>query len=199
MRNPDPEIRQALFTGRTDGRGPRRWPAAAALALLLALLLAPPAGAGELPFELEIFDEEHVTTELNLPGAMLDMVAGSLREEDAGFAEMISGLEGVWVRVTEFGDDEAMAASARRQVRDAAARLDEAGWSRIVRLREDDEEVYLYLLQRDGRVGGMVALFTESDEAGMIHIDGEFDPAQLGRIGAALDIEGLEGTDLPGF
>lgn len=185
-------------------RSPRRRPCRAPLALaavLLAALTAALAPAAEVlaqrpedtgfPFELPaIFSEENVTVEINIPRFLLGMLAKATEgETEDGFSEVIAGLQEIKVRIAEV--EEGLPDNALDEIRDAAGSLDRQGWYPLMRVREDEESFYIYLWQEGDSVSGVLVLFAEPNEAGLIHIRGTVDPEELGRLGASLDLPGL--------
>ena len=146
---------------------------------------------GYLPFEeLDILGREALSIEINLGGPLLKLVAGATREDEPEFSQLIANLDAVRVRVAPLEDLDL------EQVRAGLARatgwLEERGWQAIVRAREDDEEIYIYLLEQGDEIAGMAILaIEEGDEAAVINIVGKMDLSQLERLGEALDIPQL--------
>jgi hypothetical protein len=144
------------------------------------------------PFKLpEIFSEENVSVEINLPRFLLAMVAKATAGEtgDDDFSKVIAGLQEIKVRIAEV--EEGLPKNALDEIRDAAGSLDRQGWYPLMRVRQEDESFYIYLWQQGDTVNGVVVLFAEPTEAGLIHIRGTVDPEELGRLGATLDLPGL--------
>jgi hypothetical protein len=181
----------------------RLWPV---LILLLLAVLLPPApahaqglrpeappspphgGVAELPFELgSLFAPEDLEVEINLGPWLLRMVAAATREEDDEFSRLLSGLQEIRVRIAK------PEAAARRdlveRLHGAVQNLDRKGWQPVVRVSSAGDESYIYVAEKDGRIGGLVVLFSNSGgQAGLIHIAGELDPADLGRIGQQFNL-----------
>jgi len=62
-----------------------------------------------------------------------------------------------------------------------------------VRVREKDEETYIYIKQAGGQIVGLTVLALDSDqEAALINIVGTLDPAEIGRLGRGLNIPQLQ-------
>lgn len=169
----------------------------AVLAILLALgLVAGPVPAqnpeydDRLPFELtELFDSEDLEIEINLGSFLLGMVASATEKDDAEFSKLLRGLSSIKVRIAspEAVHDRGLV----QRLRQAADRLGGRGWEPVVRIRsgESDEDVYIYVQQGRGQITGLVVMFAGGDgEAGLVHIEGEIDPEELGRLGQKLDL-----------
>jgi len=171
-------------------------PAALALLVVLAAVLPGTARAQSLrpedhgfPFELpRIFSEENTTVEINIPRFLLGMLT-KVTEEDEDFSRVIAGLEEIKVRIAEV--EEGLPKSALDEIRDAAGKLDRLGWYPLARVRDEGDTFYIYLSQSGDSVNGVMVLFADDTEAGLIHIRGTIDPEDIGRLGAKLDLPGL--------
>lgn len=141
--------------------------------------------------ELGIIDADDSSVDINLRGAMLRLVGAAVLNEEPGLAELVSELEAMRVLVASVSDIDAEATAAA--IGRAAARLDERGWQRVVRVRENGEQVHLYVREVEEEVLGMTLLVLETeDEVTLINMAGRIDPAQLMAIGQAFDIPSLE-------
>ncbi|MEM1115805.1 MAG: DUF4252 domain-containing protein [Bacteroidota bacterium] len=133
---------------------------------------------------LDTYFQEEAKVEVNLKGSLLRLLVEASREDEPEFAEMISGLTAVTVRVYPL-------ASAGNDLIPELGRLgdtlEDAGWSTLLRVRGDDEDpgdVWIYVLD-DGEVfNGLTVMATdpEEDDAAFVVIDGQIDPAQIGRL-----------------
>ena len=147
---------------------------------------------GYLPMEeLDLFPRDKLSVEINLAGALLRMVAAATRQEDPEFSAMMSGLKSIKVQVFPLaGIDEG---SIKTRIGRAVRWLEDRGWQSTIRVREHDEETYIYLKETDGKIAGLTLLSVQPrDEAVAINIVGHIDPEQLGRLGRSLDIPELE-------
>lgn len=178
----------------------RMIPLLAIFALGLGLGGAPvtaqsPPPDGGLPLELsEIFASEDLQVEINLGRFLLGMVASATEKEDSEFSELLRGLHSIKVRIAspEAIHDRGLLQRLRR----AADRLDGRGWQPVVRIRsgENQEDVYIYVQEAAGQITGLVVMFAQGNgEAGLVHIEGEIDPEELGRLGQKLDLPLPEG------
>lgn len=203
---------------RTDARRPwrrpsrsRRCPSRASAAVLSVLfgvlvlaaqpsLAASPATdlasvAGYLdPEQLDLYSrEENVKVEVNLQGPLIQFVAEAARGTEPDLADAFSRLRSVVFRLYRVGREEA--AGVRRSTADAASVLERRGWQRVVKVRDEGIETYVFLKTEGNRIVGLTALFFDDEEQfGFINVAGEIDPAQIGRIGRRLDIDVLEET-----
>jgi hypothetical protein len=172
---------------------------AAMLWLSFAVLASAPATAqkleaqpGYVPIqELGIFPREKLTAEINLSGPILRMIAGAARAEDPEFSALISGLQAIQVQVFPLAETDGTA--IRERIGRAVRWLEDRGWAPTVRVREEGEEVYIYLKEAENRIVGMTLMsLTPGDEAAVINIVGRIDPEQLSRLGEELDLPHLD-------
>ncbi len=172
------------------------------LSILLLALAAPgafaqkaaPPATGLLPLdELGLFPEDKLSVEINIEGALLRMVAETVKGEDPDLSSLLSNLRSIRVQVMplEDGNESLVKTSIGRAVR----WLEGQGWKSTVRVREKGQETHIYLKETDGKVMGMTVLAMGEGEAVVINIAGRFDPAEIGRISRGLNID----MDLPGM
>ena len=80
-----------------------------------------------------------------------------------------------------------------KEVEDARPRkLAEHGWTSMVRIRDDDEEIHIYFKDQGGEMVGLTVLSLEEDEAMLINLVGRIDPTGLGSLANSLDLPQLE-------
>jgi len=127
------------------------------------------------------FDTE-ANVEVNVKGALLNMIAEASRFEDPDLAVMLHRLKAIQVRAYELDYDDFGRASGK--LKDFGRVLEGDGWETVVRAREDDEHVEMYLKTNGKRISGLVVLALDLDEgeAVMVNIVGEIDPDEIGRL-----------------
>lgn len=146
---------------------------------------------GYFPIEdLGILPEENITLEINLTGPMIKFIALAADEEEPELSRLVEGLESIRVRGADL--DTARAAGVRSGIRNATQMLTEKGWNSMVRMRDEDEEVYIYFKEQEGEMMGLTVLSLEGDEAMLINLVGKIDPAGLGSLASGLDLPQLE-------
>jgi hypothetical protein len=152
---------------------------------------------GYLPFaELAILPHQDLKVEINLEGALLDMI-GAASGDDPEMAKLMSGLKSIRVQVANLKDGNAAPIHARLE--QTAAWLDQHGWKTIVRSHDKEEEDFIYVRESGGAIVGLTVLtFQPGDEAAVINIVGRLDPAQIGRLGRGLHLPQLEHVPAPG-
>jgi len=169
------------------------------LATLLLVLTAAAGRAqkltdqpGYVPVEqLDLFPRDKLSVEINIEGALMSLIAAGARSEDPEFSSVIAGLKAITVRAVPLKDvDEA---SVRGKIGRTIRWLEDRGWKSTLRVRDEGEEVYIYLKETDGKIAGLTLLtFDPGDEAVVINIVGRIDPEQIGRLSQRLDIQYLD-------
>lgn len=166
-----------------------------ALFILLASLVSPATLLAQLdsdhpgyfPIEdLGILPEESINLEINLPGAMLKFIALATDEEDPDLSRIAENLKSIRVRGADL--DEAGLEAVRSGFQNAAQKLKETGWSSMVRVREEDEEIYIFFKEEEGQMVGLTVLTLEADEAMLINLVGNIDPSDLSGLAEGLDL-----------
>lgn len=133
--------------------------------------------------------EPHV--QIDLGPALLGFVAEAARQSDPGAADMIAGLRGIKVRVYE---RLANAAATQSFVDSTAQTLEQSGWERVVFVQDGDDKVRVHALVEGEQMVGMTFMIVDSSDAVFINIDGQIDPAQLGRVAAAMGFGDVIGS-----
>ena len=131
--------------------------------------------------------------EVNIKGALLNLITeASKAEEDPELTSILSKLKAIEVR--GYPMTPAMFEDIDRRTGLLAKRLEGLGWETVVRVREDDERVNVYLKSDGKTIAGLVVMVldpTEDDGAIFVNIVGDIDPQQIGRIGQKFNIDPL--------
>ena len=146
---------------------------------------------GYFPIEdLGILQEESINLEINLTGPIMKFIALATDEEEPELSRLVEGLESIRVRGADL--DSLGAEAVRSAIRNTTQKLAERGWTSMVRIRDHDEEIYIYFKDQDGEMVGLTVLSLEEDEAMLINLVGKIDPAGLGSLARSLDLPQLE-------
>ncbi len=142
---------------------------------------------------LDIFADEDAKIEVYLKQPMLKLLSEFAKHEDPELFEMFAKLKLVRVQVFEVTRElgEKFEAESSKTVKE----LDKKGWERIVRVREDDERVYVYLkpsADYDFIEGIVVIAIEDFEEAVFVNIVGEINPDDIGRLSGHFGIEELD-------
>ncbi len=133
--------------------------------------------------------------EVNIKGALLNLITeASKAEEDPELTSVLSKLRAIEVRgyrltTSMFGEID-------RRTGELARQLESQGWETVVRLREDEERVNVYVKANGNAIAGLVVMVldpSDDDGAVFVNIVGDIDPEDVGRIGRRLNIDPLSG------
>lgn len=146
---------------------------------------------GYFPVEdLGILPEESINLEINLTGPMMKFIALATDEDEPELSKLVEGLESIRVRGADL--ESIGTEGVRSGIRNASEKLAEHGWTSMVRIRDDEEEVHIYFKDQDGEMVGLTVLSLENDEAMLINLVGKIDPSALASLGDSLDLPQLE-------
>lgn len=148
---------------------------------------------GYVDFEaMGVLKDVETSVEVFLKGPLLKLCREAVRNDEPELAEMLDGVQ--YVRVQVFPLDRRSSEEVSRKTGEIAKNLEKKGWEVAVRVRERDENVFVYILPgKDDKIEGLVVMAVEDgEEAAFINIVGTIDPEQLGRVGRNLDIDDLD-------
>ena len=92
---------------------------------------------------LNMFGEDEAKVEVFLKNPLLNLAAAFVKGEDPELYEILNKLK--LVRVLVYDIDTSMARKVAEVSSETAKDLDNRGWERIVRVREDDERIDIYV------------------------------------------------------
>ena len=174
-------------------------------AVLFGALMAVTATAGAQG--IFSFDDVPIasepTIEVNMGPEMLSLF-GEAAKGAAG--EAANALEGVTnVRVLVYEDIAEDMQDVIRFVDATATKLEGDGWHAVVRIREEGEQVRVYMKPgTGGTLAGVTVMLTDSGgdgggrEAMFINVAGAIQPAQLGQIASTVGMNGVF-SGMPGL
>ena len=149
------------------------------------------------------FDEADARVEVLLKGSLLVIAREAMSHEDPDLARILAGIKLVRVNVFPMDDDEGDAVVGK--LKGFAQELEKKGWEVAVRVREEDEHVYIHILPGENdKIEGLVVMVAEFNngrrhrdhEFTFVNIVGTINPEDIGRLGRAMDIDDL---DIDGF
>ncbi len=134
------------------------------------------------------------TVEISLRAPILAMMTNLIRNEDEMAADFVSKLLRVSVNV--FESDAVDVSEIADSMSEIAESLDDQGWERVVRVRENGEHVDIYMrLSNDGElIHGITIMVAEPGDTVMVNIVGEISGNDIAALGRRFDIDEL--TDL---
>jgi len=124
---------------------------------------------------------------------MLGLVSKFIGEDEPELRSLLASLKLVRVRVY------AITAESESRLLDAGSKtartLDKQGWERVVRVRDEGDNVDVYFKpssQAEWIDGALVIAFGEDDEAVFVNIVGTIKPEDVSRLSEHMDIDGLD-------
>jgi hypothetical protein len=160
----------------------------------LMLLFATSASAQNVFSFDDIPIENEPTIEVDLGPEMLNLLGEASKNEGGEAGVALEGVTNVRVRMYEDIDGDMQV--VLRFVDATARRLDADGWHAVVRIRDGNEQIRVYMKpDTGGKLAGVTFMMTDGDvdgdgggsgsgEAMFINVAGAFHPAQLGQLAA---------------
>ena len=167
------------------------------IALFVLMLAATSAAAQQIDLKSldNLAEKAKETVEINMDEAMLKAGAGALSgkgTDEAAAKKAVEGLKGIYGRVFEFENDGAYSRQALDAIR---KQLKAPEWSIITRVREEDEEVEMWVHRNaSGVMDGMVFIVAESNELVVFNLVGIASFEDLSKIGGQFGMPQFPGT-----
>lgn len=148
--------------------------------------------------EVSQWFEAPANIEVNLRGALLDLIANSSDESEPEFSGLLRNLKAIQVRgfpMSGTNPDEIM-----RRFDDLSSRLQSEGWERVVYIRDEGENINIYMKPEGESIAGLTVMVADpsDQETVFVNIVGSIRPEEIGEIGRGLDIEPLQNVDTSG-
>lgn len=136
--------------------------------------------------------------EVNLRGALLDLIANSSDETEPEFSGLMRNLKAIQVRgfpMSGTNPDEIM-----RRFDELSSRLQADGWERVVYIRDEGESINIYMKPDGESIAGLTVMVADpsDQETVFVNIVGSIRPEEIGEIGRGLEIESLQNVDTSG-
>ncbi len=130
-------------------------------------------------------------TEINLGPSMLGFAGSIIGADDPESQAMLRELKSVRLKIYDISGS---AEVALAQIQKTSKQLIAKDWEQIVKVKEDGEEVRVFLKMVNSQIEGMTVLVAgDEDQAIFINIIGSIKPADLGKLTEAFDVD----IDLP--
>ena len=132
------------------------------------------------------------TTDVFIKKPLLKLVSlavktSAKKDEDREFAEILSQLSLVQVRVFEDMDDRLPEIAKRMNALQEEFEKDD--WELIAKVRDKDENVRVYYKLKDEKIEGLVVtVIDDKDEAVFVNVVGHFALEDLGKLGKKIDL-----------
>jgi hypothetical protein len=131
--------------------------------------------------------------EVNVRGSLLRLVTEASRREDPALADVLGRLKAVQVRSWDI--DASRRDDVERHANAFTQRLSQGGWETVVRVREEGQNVGVFLRESGDLISGLTIVVVEYGEATFVNIVGDIDPSEVGLIGQRFNIDGI--TNVP--
>ena len=148
----------------------------------------------QLEFVDRLSEKASETVDVSLDKSMLQMAQKLFRAdkpEEAAIKQLISSLQGVYVRVLEFDQPSGYTGSDLEPLR---GQLKSTGWSKIVGLRSprlgDNVEVFTWV--ESGIISGLALIAAEPQELVIVNIVGPIDLEKLSQLEGFFGIPDLK-------
>lgn len=168
----------------------------AVFTLLIPVAASAQGGRLNLSFLDRLAERASEKQEITIDSSMLKTAAGSLvppgPKGDAA-KQVLSELEGIYVRSYEFDDSKAYSMDDINAIR---KQLSAPGWTRIVANEEkgkgpnDWELQEVWLFNPGGKLGGVFIINAEPGELQVVNVVGPIDLGKLAALGGILGIPG---------
>jgi hypothetical protein len=163
-----------------------------ALILTLALFLgacgltAPRSDDGYADLDsLGVFDTDR-TLALSLGPTILGFAARHV-DDDPEAKALLSGLDGVRVRIYEIDGDPVRVAERLDAM---SKKLQHKGWEPVMLVREEDEQAHMLIKTRGEHIRGMVVMVSDqAEEVVLVNLMGDLKPEMFGDAMVALDVD----------
>lgn len=166
------------------------------LAITTALVALPALAdtpvAGQIDFGKIEAPADGQFVEVNIRANLISMAARLAEKSEPEVAKLLRGLEAVRVNVVGLNDSNRAELTAR--IESVRGQLAGQGWDRIVTVKEDKQDVGVFVkLRGEEAVEGVVVTVIDGDkEAVFVNIVGNIRPEQIAKVGESLNIEPLK-------
>ena len=164
-----------------------------AFTLLVPVTASAQGGRLNLSFLDRLGERASEKQEVTIDRSMLSTAGSALvgtGQNSAAAKQILSELEGIYVRSYEFDDQKAFSVDDINAIR---KQLSAPGWTRIVANEEKDREgnwelQEIWLFNPGGKLGGIFIINAEPGELQVVNVVGPIDFAKLAALGGVLGI-----------
>lgn len=129
---------------------------------------------------------------VDLKGALLNIATRIASHHEPESAALLASLKEVRVNVIDLNKNGAE--DIGRRFKDGRKSLEASGWSRVVSVQENGDDVAIHVKTRgEESIEGLCVSILGSDrQAVFVNVVGDIKPQQLAKLGEKLDIPGLQ-------
>lgn len=107
---------------------------------------------------------------------------------------MMEQLEGIRILMYDLSEKGADL-DEYKEFRDAIGGLDLEGYSELMTVKESGQEVKFLVTKKGDRIGELLMLINEGEEAGFISITGNIDLNTVGKLSKSMNMKGMENLE----
>lgn len=167
------------------------------LSLFLLTAISADAQTARLRFENLNYLETKArdVVEVNIDGKLLDLakrVLQKVKDQDAKkVGEAIKGLEGIYVRVFNFENENEYNISDVDAIR---AQLQNPGWQKLanVRSKKNNQKIDVYTMFTGDTMNGVAVVISEAKSVALVNVIGPIDIDLLAELSGKLNIPKIE-------
>jgi hypothetical protein len=143
-------------------------------------------------------DGAEATVEVFVHGPLLKLAREAVRSDEPELADILENVH--LVRANIFALEEKQMEEVTKKMKEVADALEKKGWDVAVRVREEDENVYIYLLPGPNEsIDGLMVMVAEYDRRDsqfiLVNVVGNIQPEDIGRLGRGLHIDAFDDLD----
>lgn len=140
---------------------------------------------------IDEFKNADETVEVFITKPLLKLVASFSSGQDSSLANLLSGL--ALIRVEKFDIPKKKLKKVTKLIQRTSKELESKHWIRMLRAKEKDEHVEIFIKEDKGHVAGLLIMSVKKDkEAVFVNIVGKIDMDQLGKLSKKFDIPKLD-------
>ncbi len=140
----------------------------------------------------DLADDDEMVIEVSIRGPLLRMVSTAIASEDEQLGDFIADITSISAVVVDVDANEK---SVAKMIKAMVSEMEDDGWERLARVREESTNVVVYaLFAKDGdTLSGLTVVVTESDENKLVfaNIAGKINLQLVGALGKKLGMPGL--------
>lgn len=136
---------------------------------------------------------KHSEVSLSIGPAVLHFLAAHM-EDDPETANLLRGLDGVYIHVYDIENDTVRAAQGIRRM---SRHLEKEGWQSVMLVHDQGEETRMLVKLDHGRIQGLTLLTADGEsEAVVVNLMGAIKPENFSDIMVALEVKAPGTTDV---
>ena len=131
-------------------------------------------------------------TVVNISPKMFKMISQlDIEDVEPELKELINSIEGLKVLAKEGGD-------GLKYYKEAYGKIDKNQYEELMTVRDQDENVRIYIKEKGDIINELILLVGSSDEFVLLDIVGKIDLKTIGKLSKSLDVPGMKHLDKVG-